>query len=253
MGLARAAAATSLLAVLACTACSGGSAVEAVASPTSAPTSASPSPVPVATSSSASPSPTASFDRTATPATTSGTLSKGSLPPARVLGPGWSLRVDPGTTEDGYVGNGTPAVARDPGDTVAALRPIGCAEEAVYAEELPVPAHALEVDYRHRATKANGVGLALEFRDAATAQRFFDVYTRSLALCRSGEGGTTRVRAGAAPGTGAVATVTTDPVEATTWRELAEVGGRYVRLLAVEGTRAPLRPWPQVLEDLRRR
>lgn len=241
------------LAVALCTACSTAAPTAApvspvVASPSPTPSSSSPEP----SSSSATPSATASFDRTATPATTSGSLSRGSLPRAKVLGPGWSLRVDPGTTEDGYVGNGTPAVARDPGDTVAALRPLGCAEEEVYAAELPVPAHALEVDYRHRATKANGVGLALEFRDTATAQRFFTTYADSLARCRSGAGGTTRVRVGASPGTGALASVTTDPVEGTTWRELAEVSGRYVRLVAVEGTRAPVRAWSAVLTDLRR-
>ena len=124
-----------------------------------------------------SPTPLPTFDRTATPATTSGSLRRASLPRAAVLGAGWTSRVDPGATEDGYTGNGTPSVARDPQDTVVALRPIGCAEESVYAEPLPVPRHALEVDYRHRPTGANGVGLALEFADAAAAGDFFDVYT----------------------------------------------------------------------------
>jgi hypothetical protein len=55
----------------------------------------------------------------------------------------------------------------------------------------------------------------------------------------------------ASPGADAVATVTVDPLEQTTWRELAERSGRVVRLLAVEGTRAPVRPWGSVLADLR--
>ena len=55
----------------------------------------------------------------------------------------------------------------------------------------------------------------------------------------------------AAPGADAVATVTVDPVERTTWRELAERSGRVVRLLAVEGARTPVRAWSAVLADLR--
>jgi hypothetical protein len=236
-------------AVLALTACSTTPEPVAVAaSPTPpAPSSSSPAPTPTP---SATPTALPSFDRTATPATTSGSLKRASLPLARVLGSGWKARVDGGSVEDGYTGNGTPSVARDPEDTVIAVRPIGCAEESVYAEALPVPRFALEVDYRHR-TGANGVGLALEFADAQAASEFFEVYTRSLALCRSGGSGATRVTVQASPGADAVATVTVDPLEQTTWRELAERSGRVVRLLAVEGTRAPVRPWGSVLADLR--
>jgi hypothetical protein len=232
-----------------CTGCSSpepvavaSSSVISTPSPTTSASSPSPSPTP---------SSTPTFDREATPATTSGSLKRATLPRPAVLGKGWGTRVDAGSLEDGYTGNGTPTVARDPGDTVAALRPIGCAEESVYAEELPLPAHALEVDYRHRGTGAHGIGLALEFRDLATAEQFFDVYAQSLALCRSGEGGTTRVTMQASPGAEAIATVTVDPFEQTTWRELAERSGRYVRLLAIEGTSAPLRAWPTVLAALR--
>ena len=198
-----------------------------------------------------SPAPLPTFDRTATPATSSGSLRRASLPKASILGAGWSTRADPGAAEDGYTGNGTPAVARDPADTVVALRPIGCAEESVYAVPLPVPKHALEVDYRHRPSGANGVGLALEFADATTAAVFFGVYTDSLSLCRSGADGTTRVSVQAPPGAAALATITVDPIEGSTWRELAEVSGRVVRLLAVEGGGTPVRAWSRVLSDLR--
>jgi hypothetical protein len=238
------------LGLLLCVGCSG---AEPTGTAATGSASTSPSPSAAATSSSPSPTPssTTSFDREATPATTSGSLRRASLPRPAVLGKGWGTRVDPGSQEDGYTGNGTPTVARDPGDTVAALRPIGCAEEAAYAEQLPVPAHALEVDYRHRGTGAHGIGLALEFRDVATAEDFFDVYSRSLGLCSSGAGGTTRVTVQASPGADAIATVTVDPFEQSTWRELAERSGRFVRLLAIEGTRAPVRDWPTVLVALR--
>ena len=246
-----AAAAVAVVAV--CTACSTGTAGEVVAASSPTPSSPSPTAAPSSSTPSASPTPLPTFDRTATPATTSGSLKRASLPRAAVFGAGWTSRVDIGSTEDGYTGNGTPSVARDPQDTVIALRPIGCAEESVYAEPLPVPRNALEVDYRHRPTGSNGVGLALEFADAAAAGDFFDVYTRSLALCRSGAGGTTRISVQTAPGADAVATVTVDPVERTTWRELAERSGRVVRLLAVEGARTPVRAWSAVLADLRTR
>ena len=247
-----------IAAVALCAACSGAAPETAtgatpVASAAPSASSSTPTPTPTPTPS-GTPTALPTFDRTATPATSSGSLRRASLPRPSVLGAGWRARVDPGGTEAGYTGNGTPTVARDPQDTIAALRPIGCAEESVYAEPLPVPRHALEVDYRHRATGANGVGLALEFADAAKATSFFDVYTRSLALCRSGRSGavaTTRVSVQASPGEEALATLTVDPIERTTWRELVERSGRVVRLLAVEGTRAPVRAWSAVLADLR--
>lgn len=244
------AATLALLASALCAACSTGAEGRVAAASTATGATGTPS---ASATPSASPTPTAlpSFDRTATPATTAGSLRRASLPLAAVLGPGWRARVDGGSTEDGYTGNGTPSVARDPQDVLAAVRPLGCAEEEVYAEALPMPRFALEVDYRHRPTGSNGVGLALEFADAATAARFLEAYSRSLDLCRSGAGGTTRVTRGTDPGPDALATVTVDPVEQTRWRELTERSGRVVRLLAVEGARAPVRPWSAVLADLR--
>jgi hypothetical protein len=240
-----------LAATTLCGACSSSSSSGApVVASSASPAGSSATPV---ASTSASPSTLPSFDRTATPATTSGSLRRASLPRATVLGPGWRARVDGGSTEDGYTGNGTPSVARDPRDVLAAVRPLGCADEQVYAVPLPVPRFALEVDYRHRPTGANGVGIALEFTDAAAAVRFLEVYERSLDLCRPGTQGATSVTREAAPGTDAFATVTVDPVERTRWRELTERSGRVVRLIAVEGRAAPVRPWAEVLADLRSR
>jgi hypothetical protein len=243
-------AAVALAATVVCGACSDSSSVGAATS--ASPRSPSPSATPTASATpSATPSVAPTFDRTATPATTSGSLRRASLPRAGVLGPGWRARVDGGSTEDGYTGNGTPSVARDPQDVLAAVRPIGCADEQVYAEALPVPRYALEVDYRHRPTGSNGVGIALEFADADGAARFLEVYTRSLDLCRPGAQGATSVAREGAPGSDALATVTVDPVERTRWRELTERSGRVVRLIAVEGAGTPVRPWSAVLADLR--
>jgi hypothetical protein len=244
--------AVALLASALCVACSSASDGEVrAAAPSSSGSAGATASATVPATPSTSPTAVPSFDRTAPPATTSGSLRRASLPRAAVLGPGWRARVDGGSTEDGYTGNGTPSVARDPQDLILAVRPIGCAEEEVYAEALPLPRYALEVDYRHRSTGANGVGIALEFADAASAARFVEVYSRSLGLCRSGAGGTTRVTREADPGSDALATVTVDPIEQTRWRELTERSGRVVRLLAVEGSGTPVRPWPEVLAALR--
>ena len=102
-----------------------------------------------------------------TPATTSGRLDRASLPEPRALGPRWRYRVDPGSAEDGYAGNGTPAMARDPREVVAALTPLGCRPV-----QLPVPDAALEVTYGH-ADGTPAVGLLLEFDDDAEAAHFF--------------------------------------------------------------------------------
>lgn len=111
-----------------------------------------------------------------TPGTTSGPLQQSHLPSPSELGPRWSYRVDPGSVEDGYVGSGAPAIAREPAEVVAALTPLGCRPA-----DLPLPAHALEVTYQRGATP--GVGLLLEFDDSSTAQRFFTVHTDALRSC----------------------------------------------------------------------
>ena len=85
------------------------------------------------------------------PATTSGPLSKRSFPTPRQLGAGWRYAVDPGSAEEGYAGNGTPALARNPQEVVQTAVPLGCAR----ARPMPAPAHALEVDYRLRTSDAD--------------------------------------------------------------------------------------------------
>ncbi len=169
------------------------------------------------------------------------------MPLASALGPRWTSRVDPGSAEDGYTGNGTSVVARDPGDVMAALLPLGCDSDAVYATPLPVPAHVLEADYAYRPTGAHASGLVLQFRDAGTARAFVRIYTAALRACRSGA---TVVTVQPSPGAGLFLSTQVDRLERDTWRELVAPAGRVVRLLAVEGAKTPLRPWAAIAADL---
>jgi hypothetical protein len=169
------------------------------------------------------------------------------MPLASALGPGWSSRVDPGSAEDGYTGNGTSVVARDPGDLVAALLPLGCDAVVVYATPLPVPAHALEADYAYLPTGVHATGLVLQFHDIATARSFVQIYTAALRACRSGS---SVVTVEPTPGPGLFLSTQLDRVEHDTWRELVAPAGRVVHLVAVEGASTPLRPWAAIAADL---
>lgn len=253
----RALAAASALLAAALAGCSGPGEPAATTSPSTseAPSSAAASPAP--STSSASPAPTSvspsaspsGFDRTATPATSSGPLSGSALPDPEVLGRGWVARVDPGSAEDGYTGNGTPVVARDPQDLAQALLPIGCADASVYDARLPEAEHALEVDYAYRASGAHGVALALDFGDEKTAQRFVSAYTGALARCTAGPGGSMVVTVAAAPA-GSFASVQKDSAFGTTWRELVTRTGAVVRMVAVEGADTPAASWARVVAAL---
>lgn len=245
--------------VLAVGGCSGSPEPQAQ-EPTPSVSSSTPAPSPSPSTSDASPAPSSptpepssaspsGFDRTATPATSSGPLSGSALPDPQVLGSGWVARVDPGSAEDGYTGNGTPVIARDPKDLAQAILPIGCADASVYAVAPPLAEHALEVDYAYRATGAHGVALALDFGDQATAKRFVAVYTSALKRCTPGEGGSMVVTVAPAPA-GAFASLQTDAAFGTSWRELVVRTGAVVRIVAVEGAATPARSWSQVLASL---
>ncbi|MDH4160176.1 MAG: hypothetical protein OEV62_07965 [Actinomycetota bacterium] len=112
-----------------------------------------------------------------TPATSSDGLTQDSLPRPSALGPRWQYRVDNGSVEDGYLGNGTPSVARNPEEVAAVLTPLGCRPV-----RLPVPESALEVTYAHR-DGTPAVGLLLAFRDAETATTFFELRADSVRDC----------------------------------------------------------------------
>lgn len=166
----------------------------------------------------------------AEPATSSGTLSKRSFPTPQQLGPGWAYSVDPGSAEEGYAGNGTPALARNPQEIVQTAVPFGCERRT----RLPAPVHALEVDYRLRGAKV--IAVRGRFAGPAGARAFFRGRSADLAACVGRIGSTAigpLVAAVSTPAPGAVAsdrTPRSDP-----WREVAVLDGDRVALLAARG------------------
>ena len=148
---------------------------------------AAPAPSPTTSGSSAS-SPAAASETPEpegpeTPATTSGTLSKSSFPRPQALGAGWEYAVDPGDAEEGYAGNGTPTLERDPREIVQLAVPFGCARPS----RMPTPAHALEVDYAADDVKV--IAIRGEFDDEATAKQFFTARKANLERCLGRSGG----------------------------------------------------------------
>jgi len=111
-----------------------------------------------------------------TPAARSGDLGQEDLPAPSALGGRWEYRIDKGSAEDGYLGSGEPAIARDPASVLAAITPLGCRPG-----ELPMPVSALEVTYARG--KLPGVGLLLQFVDEDTAARFFSGHADVLDRC----------------------------------------------------------------------
>ena len=100
-----------------------------------------------------------------------------SFPRPAELGDGWSYAVDPGDVEEGYAGNGTPALAREPGEVLRTVLPFGCAR----GPRLDAPRQVLEVDYRSPYGKV--VALRLRFVDTTTASAFFAARTAGLRSC----------------------------------------------------------------------
>lgn len=121
-------------------------------------------------------SPTAGTGPSNAPAARSGDLGQEDLPEPSDLGRGWDYRVDLGNAEDGYLGSGEPAIARDPASVLAAITPLGCRPT-----RLPMPSAALEVTYERG--DLPGVGLLLQFADEAAAARFFTEHSGVLDRC----------------------------------------------------------------------
>ncbi|HET6626853.1 MAG TPA: hypothetical protein VFG63_10735 [Nocardioidaceae bacterium] len=173
-----------------------------------------------------------------TPASTAGAISVRSFPAPRDLGHGWKYSVDPGNVEAGYLGNGTPALERDPVEVVQAAVPLGCRR----ATAMTPPTHALEVDYTYRGTKV--VAIRGTFADASTAKSFFAARGANLAACQ----GTVSV-----PAEGVLVESVTRPAagvllsdrtpESTPWAELAVLDADAVVLVAAQGPldRSPMR------------
>lgn len=118
-----------------------------------------------------------------TPDSSSGSLSQDAFPRPETLGDNWAYAVDAGDAEEGYVGNGTPALERDPEELAALAVPFGCARRA----PMPMAKHALEVDYTASGVKV--IAIRMEFSSAATARALFDGRLANLQRCRGRSGG----------------------------------------------------------------
>lgn len=166
----------------------------------------------------------------ATPATKSGPLSRSTFPHPRSLGARWSYAVDPGNAEEGYLGNGTPALERDPAEVTLSSVPMGCPRP----HRLPRPSHALEVDYTRAHTKV--IAIRARFSGPGEASEFFDRRAATITGCRGRSGGQaigTLVDTVSRPSQGVLLsdrTPRSDP-----WTELAVLDGPAVVLLAAQG------------------
>lgn len=159
-----------------------------------------------------------------TPAARSGDLGQEDLPRPEQLGDGWDYRVDEGNAEEGYVGSGKPAIARDPASVVAAITPLGCR-----SRPLPVPARALEVTYQRDTVP--GVAMVLQFGSAEPAREFFATHSSVVQNCVGAARITVKVLV--ASGDEFVSTRTEELGETPTWVEGMSVAGDRVTLVAV--------------------
>jgi hypothetical protein len=164
-----------------------------------------------------------------TPATTSGSLSQRSFPRPQALGAGWEYAVDPGDAEEGYAGNGTPTLERNPREIVQLAVPFGCRRPS----PMPTPVHALEVDYTADGVKV--IAIRSDFDDESTAKQFFTARKANLERCLGRSGGQaigTIVAQAEALRRGALLndrTPDSDP-----WAELAVLDGDQVVLVAAQ-------------------
>lgn len=156
--------------------------------------------------------------------------------------------MDPGDAEEGYAGNGTPALARNPREIVQTAVPFGCARTAA----MPMPAHALEVDYTLRGAKV--IAVRGTFAGASEASAFFSARSSNLRACAGRSGSPAigpLVAAITRPGTEALAssrTPASDP-----WREVSALDGDSVVLVAVQGPHPLTGPQTRRLVTLFRR
>ena len=101
------------------------------------------------------------------------------MPRPAALGHGWRFRVDDGSQEDGYAGNGTPTVQRDPSEVAGLAVPLGCVDRG----HLPQPRWALETDYAHASTGTIGLVVRLRFATVSSATAFMKQRDAALAAC----------------------------------------------------------------------
>ena len=239
-----------LLLALGATGCAGANQPDTAPSPSGAPESAptdSPSPTSPAppldgdtgSSDDASghgPGDDHGHDPLPVPATTAGDLSQRSFPRPADLGPEWSYVVDEGDAEEGYVGNGTPALARDVTEVLQTVVPFGCP----VPRDLPTPTAALEVDYAAAGTKV--ITIRATFTDRAAARAFFDIRRRSLERCAGRDAGAGIGRLVVTVESAGPAAVVSDRTpDSDPWTELALTDGDELVLVAAQ-TRPGLAP-----------
>jgi hypothetical protein len=158
------------------------------------------------------------------PDSRSGDLGQEDLPPPSELGRGWEYRVDKGSAEEGYLGSGEPAIARDPASVLAAITPLGCRPG-----QLPMPEAALEVTYTRR--DLPGVGLLLQFADDDAAGLFFTEHAGVLQRCSADGGANVSIEAHTDQ---LLVTTRMDEVGGTpAWTEGVGLRGAEVMLIAV--------------------
>ncbi len=152
----------------------------------------SPTPAPSTTRASASAAPSTSIETPFTPgpsdvnlpappmpstpaASAAGGLTEKTLPAP----PGWKPVVAAGGPDEGYIGNGTAARARDPRYAAYEILAIGCAP--VTRADWTDPTGALEVELGNGSQQ--GFGEALQFATAANATTWFTVWKQQLTAC----------------------------------------------------------------------
>jgi hypothetical protein len=203
----------------------------APASPSVSSSSASSSAAPVKApaGSAASPAPLYSIDH-GVPGTTSGPLSGADMPAPAVLGAGWATRTDPGNPEDGYQGNGTPNVARNPSEVAAIAVPLGCLTRT----SLPVPRWALESDYVHQPDGTYAVAVRLRFATVAQARAFMSGRDHDLGACtgQPAPAGLVQHLTRGADDTVSTRTDAGSLTDGSAWTELASRRGSDVLLVA---------------------
>lgn len=159
---------------------------------------------------------------TAPAPTTAGGLSETDVATAE----GWHPTAKPGGPEEGFLGNGTWVHATSPEHSGYAAIALGCTELGAY----PAPVAALEGNLTDDAGHP-GVGLTLEFANAADAGAYFAEWVRQAEACDGAA--TQKVSA-------------TDDTWLgrrhldTVWSETAGVRGNTVRLLIVNSPDADL-------------
>lgn len=182
-----------------------------------------------------------------TPGTSSGPLTRRDFPTPRELGAGWSYRVDMGDAEEGYTGNRTPVLERDPAEVAMLAVPFGCPRPV----DVPVPEHALEVDYT--AADVSVVAVRASFGDPRTASRFFGARARLLHGCEGTvASGAEGVLVAEVRRLSATTLLNDRTPESDPWAELAVHDGDQVVLVAA-GARLDSPPMtPSAVADLAR-